>query len=161
MERKPLSIRQFAELCSLSHTEVKRRMTSLGITGQPQGRGRPTLLSPADQDAIATSVFSPAPAPAPAPTGSLEVYQPAPLDTTGSDASNQRYIQQIQLSSAVEGFGTNRRNLRSALLARAREDGRQLGHEMATVEISEALSTYEQVQRQAGKGLGVVTDGAG
>ena len=159
MERKPLSIRQFAELCSLSHTEIKRRMTSLGITGQPQGRGRPTLLSPADQDAIATSVFSPAPADAPAPAGSLEVYSPDPLATIGSDASGQRYIQQIQLSGAVETFGTNQQNFRSAMLARAREQGRQLGHEMAATEISEALSTYEQVQKTAGKGLGVVADG--
>jgi hypothetical protein len=37
VEREPLSIRKFAEVCGVSHTEIGRKMTVLGIAGTPQG----------------------------------------------------------------------------------------------------------------------------
>jgi hypothetical protein len=40
-------------------------MTALGISGTPQGKGLPTLLSPAEQDSIAQTPFIPAEPPAP------------------------------------------------------------------------------------------------
>ncbi len=89
MEREPPPIRRFAEVCGVSHTEVGRKMTTLGISGTPQGKGLPTLLSPAEQDKIAAVLFIPAEPPAaPAPhvevLGSgLSVYTPAPLATRG------------------------------------------------------------------------------
>jgi hypothetical protein len=61
VERKALSIRQFAAAVGVSHTEVGRKMRELGIAGQPQGQGKPTLLRPADQDALSAALFVSAP----------------------------------------------------------------------------------------------------
>jgi hypothetical protein len=60
VERTTLSIRQFAAAVGVSHTEVGRKMRELGIAGQPQGQGKPTLLSPTDQDALSAALFVPA-----------------------------------------------------------------------------------------------------
>lgn len=57
MEREPLSIRKFGEVCGVSHTEIGRQMTALGISGTPQGKGLPTLISPTEQDKIAQTLF--------------------------------------------------------------------------------------------------------
>lgn len=56
MERKDLSIRQLADVCGVSHTEIGRRMKELNIEGTPQGKGKPTLLNPAEQDKIAEAL---------------------------------------------------------------------------------------------------------
>lgn len=99
MEREPLSIRKFAEVCGVSHTEIGRKMTTLGIAGTPQGKGLPTLLSPAEQDQIAQILFIPAEPPA-APAqhvevlgSGLSVYTPAPLATRGTNSELSRHIQ--------------------------------------------------------------------
>lgn len=72
MERQSLSIRQFADVCSVSHTEIARKMKALNIEGSPQGPGKPTLLSPDEQDQIAQTLFIPAEQP-PAPQHQTEV----------------------------------------------------------------------------------------
>jgi len=74
VEREPLSIRKFAEVCGVSHTEIGRKMTALGISGTPQGKGLPTLLSPTEQDKIAQILFIPAEPPA-APTQPVAVLR--------------------------------------------------------------------------------------
>lgn len=160
MERKPLSIREFASVCQVSHTEIKRRMESLGITGQPQGRGKPTLLSTDDQDAIARTLFTPAP-PSPSPhvdstTGGLDIYRPAPLATMGTDGSAARYRGEMQLGASVHGWKGNMGSFRNALKAMARETGTQLGAEMFTEEMNAAMATYQRLQTTAGKDLGVI-----
>lgn len=166
MERQPLSIRKFAEVCQVSHTEIARKMTALGISGTPQGKGLPTLLSPAEQDAIAAVLFIPAEPPA-APSqhvevlgGGLSVYTPAPLATRGTDSGLSRHLQQQQLTQALQGFKGNQSSFRNALLGMAAESGRQLGHEMAIAEMNTALATHAELQQTVGKELGVVPDAA-
>ncbi|MGB3138439.1 MAG: hypothetical protein WBG38_09915 [Nodosilinea sp.] len=164
MERQPLSIRKFAEVCGVSHTEISRKMTSLGISGTPQGKGLPTLLSPVEQDKIATVLFIPAGPPAPPAQhvevlgGGLSVYQPTPLATRGTDSSLSRNLQQRQLTQALGAFKGNQASFRHALLGMAAESGRQLGHEMAVTEMNTALATHAQLQQTVGKELGVVAD---
>jgi DNA-binding transcriptional MocR family regulator len=51
-----LSIRQFAESVGTSHTEVRRAMAQLGIEGDPQGKGKPTLLKEDEQSQIAQAL---------------------------------------------------------------------------------------------------------
>lgn len=166
MERPSLSIRQFAEACGVSHTEIGRKMKALKIKGNPQGPGKPTLLSPADQDVIAGELFTPATAPtAPAPHvevvgAGMSVYQPQQLATRGTDSGLARGIQQQQLSQSLQAFKGNNASFRDALLGMASEQGRQLGHEMAIAQMSAALSTFDQMQRSTGKELGIV-DAAG
>ncbi|MFQ4136328.1 hypothetical protein PGN35_008395 [Nodosilinea sp. PGN35] len=164
MERQPLSIRKFAEVCGVSHTEIGRKMTALGISGTPQGKGLPTLLSPAEQDSIAQTLFIPdKPPTAPAQhvevLGSgLSVYTPPPLATRGVNSELSRHIQQQQLTRALGAFKGNQASFRNALLGMAAESGRQLGHEMAVTEMNTALSTHAQLQQTVGKELGVVVD---
>ena len=164
MERQALSIRKFAEVCQVSHTEISRKMTALGIEGTPQGKGLPTLLSPTEQDAIAAVLFVPAEPPA-APSqhvevlgSGLSVYAPAPLATRGTDSSLSRNLQQQQLTQALQGFKGNQSSFRTALLGMASESGRQLGHEMAVAEMNAALATHAALQQTVGKELGVVAD---
>jgi DNA-binding transcriptional MocR family regulator len=162
VERQPLSIRKFAEVCGVSHTEISRKMKELQIEGTPQGKGLPTLLSAVEQDAIAAVLFVPAEPPA-APLqhvevlgGGLSVYQPAPLATRGTDSSLSRNLQQQQLTQALQGFKGNQASFRSALLGMAAESGQQLGHEMAIAEMNAALATHAELQQTVGKELGVV-----
>jgi len=164
VERQALSIRKFAEVCGVSHTEIARRMKDLEIEGTPQGKGLPTLLSPAEQDAIAAVLFIPAEPPA-APSqqvevlgSSLPVYQPAPLATRGTDSGLSRNLQTQQLIQAVQGFKGNQGGFRNALLGMASESGRQLGHEMLLTEMNTAMATHAELQQQVGKELGVVAD---
>lgn len=56
-----LSIRELAKTLGVSPTEVSRKMTALGIQGHPQGKGKPTLLDPDDQGAIARALHKAAP----------------------------------------------------------------------------------------------------
>ena len=162
MERQALSIRKFAEVCGVSHTEISRKMTALGIEGTPQGKGLPTLLSAAEQDSIAAVLFVPAEPPA-APSqhvevlgSGLSVYTPAPLATRGTDSGLSRNLQQQQLTQALQGFKGNQSSFRNALLGMASESGRQLGHEMAVAEMNAALATHAELQQTVGKELGVV-----
>ena len=162
MERQPLSIRQFATVCDTSHTEISRKMKELNIEGEPQGKGLPTLLSPAEQDAIAAVLFVPAEPPA-APAqhidvlgGGQSVYSPAPLLVRGTDSGLSRYIQQQQLSQALGAFKGNQASFRNALLRMAAEQGRQLGHEMAIAEMNTAMATHAELQQTVGNELGVV-----
>lgn len=166
MERQTLSIRQFAEVCGVSHTEISRKMKTLNIKGMPQGKGKPTLLSPAEQDALAQALFTPAPD-AQQPIHrvqvlgpDLSVYQPATLATQGTDASLSRQLQGQQLALALGRFKANHGSFRSALLSLAAENGRQLGHEMHVAEIGAALQEYSALQSSTGKQLGVVADGS-
>lgn len=163
VERKDLSIREFALLCNVSHTEVGRKMKDLDITGRPQGRGKPTLLSPADQDRIAQALFTPVEPPpfAPPSAGGISIYQAAPLATRGLDGSVTRYRDQMQMKASVQGFKANNASFRNALLGMASEQGRQLGHEMFTAQMSSAFSTYDQLQRGTGQDLGVVQEHPG
>jgi DNA-binding transcriptional MocR family regulator len=162
VERQPLSIRKFAEVCGVSHTEIARKMRDLEIEGTPQGKGLPTLLSAAEQDKIAAVLFVPAELPASPEQqvevlgGGLSVYAPAPLGTRGTDSSLSRHLQQQQLTQALQGFKSNQAGFRNALLGMAAESGRQLGHEMAIAEMNTALATHQNLQRQVGKELGVV-----
>lgn len=114
MERQPLSIRKFAEVCGVSHTEIGRKMTALGISGTPQGKGLPTLLSPAEQDKIAAVLFIPAEPPA-APAQPIEVlgsglsvYTLPQLATRGVNSELSRHLQQQQLIQALGAFKGNR-----------------------------------------------------
>jgi hypothetical protein len=164
VERQALSIRKFAEVCGVSHTEIARRMKDLEIEGTPQGKGLPTLLSPAEQDAIAAVLFVPAEPPA-APSQQVEVlgsglsvYTPAPLATRGTDSGLSRNLQTQQLIQAVQGFKGNQCGFRNALLGMASESGRQLGHEMAVAEMNAALTTHAALQQTVGKELGVVAE---
>jgi hypothetical protein len=162
VEREPLSIRKFAEVCGVSHTEISRKMTALGISGTPQGKGLPTLLSAHEQDQIAAVLFVPAEPPAPPQQqvevlgGGLSVYAPAPLATRGTDSSLSRHLQTQQLAQALGAFKGNQASFRNALLGMAAESGRQLGHEMAVTEMNTALATHAQLQQTVGKELGVV-----
>jgi hypothetical protein len=162
VERQALSIRKFAEVCGVSHTEIARRMKDLEIEGTPQGKGLPTLLSGAEQDAIAKVLFIPAEPPAtPAKHvevlgGGLSVYTPAPLATRGTDSSLSRNLQQRQLTQALGVFKGNQAGFRNALLGLASESGRQLGHEMLVTEMNTALATHAQLQQTVGNELGVV-----
>ncbi len=164
MEREPLSIRKFAEICGVSHTEIGRKMTALGIVGTPQGKGLPTLLSPAEQDKIAAVLFIPAEPPAPPAQhvevwgSGLSVYAPAPLATRGVNSELSRHLQQQQLTQSLGAFKGNQASFRKALLGMAAESGRQLGHEMAIAEMNTALATHAQLQQTVGKELGVVAD---
>lgn len=162
MERQALSIRKFADVCGVSHTEIARKMRDLEIEGTPQGKGLPTLLSGVEQDAIAAVLFVPAEPPA-APAkhvevlgGGLSVYMPAPLSTRGTDSSLSRNLQTQQLAHALQGFKGNQSSFRNALLGMAAESGRQLGHEMAIAEMNTALATHAELQQTVGKELGVV-----
>jgi len=162
VEREPLSIRKFAEVCGVSHTEIGRKMTALGIAGTPQGKGLPTLLSPTEQDQIAQILFIPAEPPA-APAqhvevlgSGLSVYTPAPLATRGTNSGLSRHIQQQQLTQALGVFKGNQASFRNALLGMAAESGRQLGHEMAVAEMNTALATHAELQQTVGNELGVV-----
>jgi DNA-binding transcriptional MocR family regulator len=164
VERQALSIRKFAEVCGVSHTEIARRMKELSIEGTPQGKGLPTLLSPTEQDAIAAVLFVPAEPPA-APSqqvevigGGLSVYQVAPLATRGIDSSLSRNLQTQQLTQALGAFKGNQAGFRTALLGMASESGRQLGHEMLLTEMNTAMATHAELQQQVGKELGVVAD---
>jgi hypothetical protein len=164
VERQALSIRKFAEVCGVSHTEIARRMKDLEIEGTPQGKGLPTLLSAAEQDAIAAVLFIPAEPPtAPAQQvevlgGGLSVYTPAPLATRGTDSGLSRNLQTQQLAQALGAFKGNQAGFRNALLGMASESGRQLGHEMAVAEMNAALATHAALQQTVGKELGVVAD---
>ena len=114
MERQPLSIRKFAEVCGVSHTEIGRKMTALGISGTPQGKGLPTLLSPVEQDKIASVLFIPAESPAPPAQhvevlgNGLSVYTPPPLATRGVNSELSRHLQQQQLTQALGAFRATR-----------------------------------------------------
>jgi hypothetical protein len=141
-------------------------MKELNIEGTPQGKGLPTLLSGAEQDVIAQTLFIPAEPPA-APAqhvevlgSGLSVYQPAPLATRGTDSSLSRNLQKKQLTQALQGFKGNQSGFRNALLGLAAEQGRQLGHEMAIAEMNAALSTHAAMQQTVGNELGVVADAA-
>jgi len=162
VERQALSIRQFATVCGVSHTEISRKMKDLSIEGTPQGKGLPTLLSAPEQDQIAAVLFIPAEPPA-APAqhvdvlgGGLSVYTPAPLATRGTDSGLSRHIQQQQLTQALGVFKGNQASFRNALLGMAAESGRQLGHEMAVAEMNTALATHAELQQTVGNELGVV-----
>ena len=161
-QRQTLSIRQFANVCGVSHTEIARKMRELGIEGQPQGKGLPTLLSEGDQDKIASALVIPLePTPAPAVEvevigGGLSVYTPAPLATRGTDSSLSRHLQTQQLSHSVQGFKANQASFRDALLAMATEQGRQLGHEMQVSMMNAAMAQFGQLQTAVGNDLGVV-----
>jgi hypothetical protein len=161
VERELLSIRKFAEVCGVSHTEVGRKMTALGIKGTPQGKGKPTLLSPAEQDQIAATLFVAVEPIAPpvrdveVVSGGLSVYQPLPLATRGTDGSLSRNVQTQQLTQALHSFKGNQASFRDALLGMAAESGRQLGHEMAIAEMNTALATHAHLQQTVGKQLGV------
>ncbi len=158
-----MSIRQLAAALNLSHTEIKRRMASLGIVGNPQGQGRPTLLSPADQDAIAgegmptTAPLPPLPTVEAVPVGGeLNLYRPTPLVTTGRDGHLARATAAAAMDSHLASFTANREAFKDALLARAKEDGAQLGAAMFHTQLGTALKTYEALQSHAGGELGVV-----
>ncbi len=161
MERQTLSIRQFANVCGVSHTEISRRMKELNIEGTPQGKGLPTLLNEAEQDAIAAALVIPAAEPtAPAVEvevigGELSVYTPAPLATRGTDSSLSRTLQTQQLSQSINGFKANQGAFRNALLAMATEQGRQLGHEMQVSMMNAAMQQFTQLQSTVGNDLGV------
>lgn len=164
MERQPLSIRKFADVCGVSHTEIARKMKELEIEGTPQGKGLPTLLSATEQDAIAAVLFVPAEPPA-APQQQVEVlgsgmtvYTPPALATRGTDSGLSRALQQQQLTHALGAFKGNQASFRSSLLGMAAEQGRQLGHEMAIAEMNAALATHAALQQTAGKELGIVPD---
>ena len=164
MERQPLSIRKFAEVCGVSHTEIARKMRELEIEGTPQGKGLPTLLSANEQNAIAQTLFIPAEPPAAPPQhvevlgNGLSIYQPPPLATRGINSELSRHLQQQQLTQALGAFKGNQASFRNALLGMAAESGRQLGHEMAITEMNTALATHAQLQQTVGKELGVVAD---
>jgi len=164
VERQPLSIRKFAEVCGVSHTEIQRKMKDLAIEGEPQGRGLPTLLSPVEQDRIAQVLFIPADAPSiprqnvDVVGGGLDVYMPQPLAVRGANGDLSRHVQGMRLTLAVDGFKGNRNSFRDALLSMSAENGKQLGHDMAMVEMSNALATHAAMQNQAGKQLGVVEE---
>ena len=164
MERQSLSIRKFADVCGVSHTEIARKMTALNIEGTPQGKGLPTLLSPSEQDQIAKVLFIPAEPPA-APSqhvdvlgSGLSVYTPPPLATRGTDSGLSRHLQTQQLTHALQSFKGNQAGFRNALLGMAAESGRQLGHEMAVAEMNAALATHQELQQTVGKELGVVPE---
>ena len=162
MERQTLSIRQFATVCGVSHTEIARKMKELNIEGTPQGKGLPTLLSESEQDMIADALVIPATAPtAPAVEvevigGGLSVYTPAPLATRGTDSSLSRHLQTQQLTQSVQGFKSNQASFRDALLAMANEQGRQLGHEMQLTMMNAAMAQFGQLQNTVGEQMGVV-----
>lgn len=165
MERQTLSIRQFATVCGVSHTEISRKMKELNIEGTPQGKGLPTLLSESEQDMIADALVIPAAPPA-APAvevevigGELSVYTPAPLATRGTDSSLNRHLQTQQLAQSVQGFKANQASFRDALLAMANEQGRQIGHEMQLTMMNAAMAQFGQLQATVGEQMGVVAQG--
>lgn len=161
VERKELSIREFSELCGISHTEMSRKMAALGIIGNPQGRGKPTLLSPADQDALSQALFTPAVKPSEVhtePSGGVQVYVPQPLFLRGSDGSADRLRGEMVLGGAVGQWMSNQNAFHAALLASSQERGAQLGAQMFATEMGAAMSTYQGMQATAGNGLGVLED---
>ena len=163
MERKEMSIRAFAELCRVSHTEIRRKMTDLGIKGNGGGRGKPTLLSVADQDRIAQKLFVSddgeiESAPSNTFQGELAPYTPTPLRTYFQQKADERFRREIRSKAAVNQFNQNRDALRQALIGFAREDGVNLGDEMAEAKLNAAMSQYEYRQVLAGKALGVIPE---
>jgi hypothetical protein len=86
----------------------------------------------------------------------MTVYQPATLATRGTDASLARTLQEQQLTQSLQSFQANRVGMREALLAMATEEGAQVGHEMVIAQMNAAMATYQGVQTEAGKSLGVL-----
>ena len=165
MERKEMSIRAFAELCKVSHTEIRRRMADLGIEGNGGGRGKAKLLTIGDQDRIAQTLFVPAASqlprtlqPGPFADGELTSYTPSPLQAHFQRRADERFRREVQSQSALNQFNRNRNVLREALIGLADEDGANLGDEMAEAQLSAAMRQYEHRQNLAGKALGVIPD---
>lgn len=159
-----LSIRQFAEVAGVSHTEVRRQMALLSIEGEPQGKGKPTLLDGAEQmqleqalgikrnepaESVDVEVFGPG----------IEIYQPGGLTTRRFDNSEIRRQQTRQLGEGLNTVIANKAGLRTAVLEVFAEQGEQLGHEANAVMMSRFMRTVEAGQRDMGKHFNVVGGG--
>ena len=164
MERQKRSIREFAKLCGVSHTEIGRKMTQLGVKGQREGRGKPTYLSPDEQDRIAQTLFVPAEEDELngesqqdfSVGGDLATYIPMPLQTRLQRGEDERFRSELKGQVALNLFERNRNTFRQTLIALSEEEGKNLGNDMADAQISAAMRQYDRRQEQMGKSLGVI-----
>ena len=155
---KSISIRELAQHINVAHSTVSAHMEKLGITGQSQGTGKATLLTPEECSQIAASIH---PAVEALPIQAVEVVLSTPdvdlkpLEYQVADSTFSRQLQKDQMSRTIEGWKTNAASLRQALLALAEEQGRQLGHEMFQMKMSTAITESYALETQTAQDLGL------
>ena len=145
----------------MSHTEISRKMGELNISGTPQGKGLPTLLSPDEQDKIAQVLFQSEPVQPIAVeveiVGSgLSVYQPKPLARKGCDGALNRQIQSNQVGQALQVLQENGYQLADLIIAASAEQGATLAHQANVARANALMAGLAAGQDQLGKALGVL-----
>jgi DNA-binding transcriptional MocR family regulator len=153
------SIRQLAKHLKVSHTTVSSHMSRLGITGESQGEGKPTLISEDDCLRIARSIN---PVLEPPAVQAVEVV----VETTAiesipqpqyfvPESSFSRQLDLHRLKGSIQGFKSNQQRFRDAMLSLAIEQGRQLGHEMKAAMLDTTFATFESVGNETSEELGL------
>lgn len=134
-------------------------MSRLGITGESQGEGKPTLISEDDCLRIAQSIN---PVVEPPPLQPVEVV----VETTAIETNPQpqyfvpessfsRELDLQRLKTNIHGFKASNQRFRDAMLTLAIEQGRQLGHEMKAAMLDTTFATFESVGNETSEELGL------
>ena len=164
-------IRQLARQIKVSHTAIANAMKDLNITGQSQGQGKPTLLSDDEQARIAAYLGCSAALNNSTPTLQssqvsivpADVVLPVPsverLDLTVADSSKTRALAMQEFMTTLNTYQGNGQSLEDALLQKAKQDGAELGTQLALAKLGTAIATSQDIERDAAKKLGLVKDG--
>lgn len=162
-------IRELARQLGLTHPTIKQAMADLNITGQSQGQGRPTLLNESEQSRIAAYLGCSALLNS-TPSQKSEHVSIVPADValsldrrdrmtlTVADNSQSRAGAMQNFMDSLETFQGNGQTLEDALLQKARQDGANLGTQLALTKLGTAIATSQDIERDAAKKLGLVKD---
>jgi hypothetical protein len=164
------SIRQLATDLEVSHTAIRQAMADLGITGEKQGHGKPTLLNEAEQEQLASKFFNPVASVnqyRPAASSGLAVrqsealipvHQTQPISLTITDSTAQ--IAQ-SLTSFYQGFdqgAANSSTVDNALLQQAVMEGAELGARIALAKFGAMTQSKAAAEFEIAKKSGLVAE---
>lgn len=162
-----LSIREFAESIDSNRTTVRDAMKALNLSGNPQGKGKPTLLSQSDQSALARYIK---------PELSRAIVTHAQVSVVPSESSDSlvnsdsiapaRYevednSQALETTEAdvLKAFGqffNNSQGFESAFLQMADLQGSSLGVQYVARKYQAASNKANELEQQMGKQVGLV-----
>lgn len=153
------SIRELARYLKVSHSTISAHMSRLGITGESQGEGKPTLISEDDCLRIAKSI-NPVSEP-PAIQAVEVVVETTAIETIPQpqyfvpESSFSRELDLQRLKTTIQGFKASNQRFRQAMLGLAIEEGKQLGHEMKAAMLDTTFATFENVGNITSEELGL------
>lgn len=163
---QPLSIREFADSIESNRTTVRDAMKALSITGNPQGKGKPTLLSTDEQRRLAgyikpeiVPMLSNHPqvsiVPATSTAALVEAPEIKPVRWEFEDNSEALQRTETETAQVLQTFFTNGSAMDAAILQMADRQGESLAVKFHARKAGSFARKADELEQSVGKSAGL------